>query len=106
MRTCPPENDDGDPEYGDPYNFDYYCVKECVTDTEITYADNQTNRECVLSCAASPASTFGLDGVCVFNCSDTTWGDPFATTRHCTTSCTYTAGGFVSYGYNQTRLCV
>lgn len=47
-----------------------------------------------------------MNGKCVYNCSSSTWADPFHTNRICTTSCTYSVGGTKSYGYNATRKCV
>lgn len=47
-----------------------------------------------------------MNGKCVFNCSSTTWADPFHANRICATSCTYSPSGTKSYGYNFTRKCV
>lgn len=53
------------------------------------------------TCSSSPSSTFGLLGLCVVNCSNVTWADPYHANRICTDSCTPNR-----YGRNSTRTCV
>lgn len=83
-------------EWGDSTSG--YCVASCYGSY---FGDPQQNNQCVQTCTASPSPTFGLDYMCVVNCSNTTWADPFHPNRICTTSCTSTPTD--SYGYNLTR---
>jgi hypothetical protein len=42
-------------------------------------------------------STFGLNNICVFNCSSSTWGDPNQN-RTCVNNCTWISNGIKTYG--------
>ena len=100
MKTCISLNNVSIAEFGDTVGG--YCVASCYG---AYFADTQFNMQCVLTCSASPSSTFGLNNVCVKNCSSTTWADPYHANRICTTSCTNNPTN-ESYGYNDTRTCV
>lgn len=54
VETCPVANHEDDGEYGDSDSG--FCILTCPANF---YADNQTNRECVATCADSPAETYG-----------------------------------------------
>lgn len=56
VETCPELNENGQGEFGDTQGK--YCEEDC---TGSYYADNQTNRECVLTCAETPSESYGLD---------------------------------------------
>ena len=99
VQTCQNNNSLLKPEWGDVASG--YCVNTCYG---ALFGDPQNNSLCVSKCAASPKPTFGLDFLCVVNCSNTTWADPYHTNRICTTSCTSSTSD--SYGYNTTRTCV
>jgi len=104
VATCLNNNSLLKPEWGDTASG--YCVDSCYGSTPgaAMFGDPQQNNKCVATCSASPKPTFGLNFLCVVNCSSTTWADPYHPNRICTTSCTSTTAD--SYGYNTTRTCV
>ncbi len=65
VQTCLNNNSFLSPEWGDTVTG--YCVETC---DDNYFGDPQQNMKCVQTCAASPSSTFGLDHLCVVNCSN------------------------------------
>ena len=80
------------PEWGDATSG--YCVASCYG---AYFGDPQKANNCTDTCSATPSPTFGLDNLCVLNCSNVTWADPYHPNRICTTSCTNTTAD--SYGF-------